>query len=1413
MNIELLIRYSLETLNERKNGETLFESLCSEVIRKEIDSKYLPATGLDSGGDGGIDGWSEYEEGKIKYAFSINKQWKRKLKEEIEKTNLTRYTFLRFFTNQPIPQRVKESKIYDNEKLRVEIYDLENLVKLINKNKELGSILDLPSIENAITIDYLQRYNQFNLTANEIATYIQRNVYEINSKTREIINYTLVEYSSNLPQFTILEARAGYGKTYSLQSLRQAILKRLSEINIPPVFVALRDYSVGNLMDMIETGMAASGAYQVKDALLLLDGFDEVSETDRSALLKEINQITIQSPYIRKVILSVRENTYDLSQFTNNDWQDVKFIYLQSLDNEDIQYLLDTRRITTSKRELFTRDPIFISFKDNIFYISKLLDFFEQKENPANSIIQLFEFLIENEVRKVFRKQENFTEIQNSLESLALYMTLSQKTKIRIEEIDKFLSLPNFPSTFEFSHKNLQEYLAAKKLSRQPIEIVKKLIARGNQILPFMTNTFGFLLNLFNTETNYSKFEEILDWSLLGEGNARKLLQIEPDKITKDINLKIFKSTVSQEAKSGSVWNIPSNLENFCLNGDARNENIQFLVEQLEFTINSDEFFYYSIVLQSLLYKHSNVLSEQQESKIKSVLWNLLDSKINNKNQEKVEYILSVVSKFKYWEFSNEDDYQKIKTKLFELRNSDTIFDNFCKILIHSNFEINIEQYLELLNYILRKKMSEIHQVARYSPTQIDDDFSLDYVKVSSWENFLILSEKMTEKIHDSLWVILRHLRNSYNEYFTKYINSDELEEYLKHLLKRLEFELDSFQIKEENKIFLMDWIFESANEIHINPVLKIVKKFQRTANVFQFLQEIINKAPHSNLNVWLFSELIQTMIRTENDYDLFQELFLIKNNERLFQLYKSVIYGFNTNHEIYSYIKLNAPPELIEEIALDQIKISESKKAHQSRQEKEKLDYKIAFNLNEIKKEISSIFEILKTEEIQRGKLWDYKKELEFENINQFVLFLLRYSTTDNEESIERNKLISILDSMDWDLSFMDFLIQYCSVKSIDINQFSQVEIDQVIDWVRLVVERFPLNNVTSPLKNVHRTLSYLLRKLNPEWIKSEIKREFGKKFLGLAFSGFPNQMHGAIIVNYDSFSIDYLGKVLPDRLDILKFIIENFEAGIKNSRVMIGITGYISKHIDSLFPGFQKVLKHKITQYLREHITEEYYPTILDCAYQLGFSPLDLEVEWISDALVVDEDQLELMHNFAASFYIYGSEHFSNIDGIYNHLSNALLVSFNKEKKILKKKIFAEYFLRIHRSGGDVFQWYVDYLLSNDSNPMSSRFVRYSERSKIYSNDINDLVLIEKLFIYAREKDPPNERRRTILDFVIASYKEMSYSINSDIDLDKILQSIDRMIQNGHTFMKQVKYEIESSYNERNYKPMELERIIELA
>ncbi|MBL0953575.1 MAG: hypothetical protein IBJ01_02280, partial [Leptospira sp.] len=834
MNIELLIRYALETLNDRRNGDTFFDILCSEVIRKKIDPDFYPATGLDAGGDGGIDGWSETQQGKIKYAFSINKQWKKKLREEIENANRHKFKMLRFFTNQSIPERIKKSESEAEKKISLEIFDLENLVEIINKNQELGSILDLPSLENAIRIDYLQKNYQSKISAKEIRTYLQRNIYEISSKNREISSKSIIEYSRNLPEFTILEARAGYGKTLCLISLHQAILNNNTEVKIPPVFVALRDYTIGKLKDMIETGMASGGDYQVKDALLFLDGFDEVSETDRPTLVKEINQITIQSPYIRKVILSVRENTYDSSQFTNNDWQAVKFIYLQPLDNEDIQYLLDTRGLTPSKRELFTKDPIVISFKDNIFYISKLLDYFEQKGTLANSIIELFDFLIENEIRRVFRKPENFQEILKSLESIALYMTINQKSTIKGEDFKGHINFPNFPLTFAFSHKNLQEYLAAKKISRLPLDLMKKIIARGNQILPFMTNTFGFLLNLLNNDENYSKFEEILKWTLIGEGNARLLIQIEPDKITKDINLKIFKSTVSQEAKLGSLWNIQSNLEDFCLNGDARKENIQFLVEKLELTINSDEFFYYSIVLQSLLYKDRNVLSEQQESKIKSILQEMLDSYIIIKIQEKVEYILYVVSKFNHWNFSNVDEFEKLKSKLLHFRKSDTIFNNFCKIILHSNFELNIEQYLELLDYILGKKLSESLQVARFSPNQLDDDYRLDYLTVASWENFLILSEGIMEKIQDSLWIILQHLRNTYNEYFINYINSDELEEYLKHILNSLEIELDTSQIREENKTFLSEWIFESADEARINPVLKIIQKFNKATNVLQ---------------------------------------------------------------------------------------------------------------------------------------------------------------------------------------------------------------------------------------------------------------------------------------------------------------------------------------------------------------------------------------------------------------------------------------------------------------------------------------------------------------------------------------------------------------------------------------------------
>jgi hypothetical protein len=106
---EVIIGYALSRLNDINSGYGMFQSFCSQLISQYIDHDFLLSTGSDAGGDGGIDGWSLLgEKGKIKYAFSIDKDSKSKMRSEIQKIDITKYNEIRFFTNQPVRQKTKE---------------------------------------------------------------------------------------------------------------------------------------------------------------------------------------------------------------------------------------------------------------------------------------------------------------------------------------------------------------------------------------------------------------------------------------------------------------------------------------------------------------------------------------------------------------------------------------------------------------------------------------------------------------------------------------------------------------------------------------------------------------------------------------------------------------------------------------------------------------------------------------------------------------------------------------------------------------------------------------------------------------------------------------------------------------------------------------------------------------------------------------------------------------------------------------------------------------------------------------------------------------------------------------------------------------------------------------------------------
>jgi hypothetical protein len=482
------------------NGYRMFELFCQKLISQHIDKNFLPSTGSDAGGDGGIDGWSFLgENGKIKYAFAIDKKSKSKIESEIKKTDLTKYKEIRFFTNQYIKQKTKEDIDRENPEVAITIYDIENLVDYVDRYPNLGQYIDLPLVLANITIDYLNDHNQFMENKEKISHYIPRTITYVDLEQKVYLEKkSFLDYCSNLPKFTILQAPAGYGKTCVLEQLHQKILSKETEVILPPVFIRLSTYVPSTLLAMIQEGMREGGDFRCNDFLLLLDGYDEVKECDREFLQKEIEQLLFSNEsFSRKVILSVREHTFNDSDF--NQFQDKKIISLSELTNEDIKLLFLKESIPAEWEEVFFNNTFFQEFSDNIFYVVNFIKFFKTKKSIAGNVIQLFDFILNQEIERLFR---NDAPDKNILESLALYMTLHQNYFIAEQTVAKSfsLNLPMIP--FRVSHNSIQEYLAAKKIAKQPIDVIKKIFTKGNLIIPYLTNTLGFVLNILTLNEN-----------------------------------------------------------------------------------------------------------------------------------------------------------------------------------------------------------------------------------------------------------------------------------------------------------------------------------------------------------------------------------------------------------------------------------------------------------------------------------------------------------------------------------------------------------------------------------------------------------------------------------------------------------------------------------------------------------------------------------------------------------------------------------------------------------------------------------------------------------------------------------------------------------------------------------------------
>lgn len=403
----------------------------------------------------------------------------------------------------------------------------------------------------------------------EIEEYLERTVVTTQNPDEDLL-FTEIG-SRNLidliPQKNrlVLIGDAGTGKTYELRRIAHHYSNEGTTYY--PFFVSLNTYTDEKIEDLFHSDWQA---VPTNSLLLIMDGYDEIESQYRRSFLKRLELFCEKNPQI-VILLSCRSNFYKIE--TENEPGTLKgfvSIFLEKLKVKQITKYAQSKLGALSSEFIEGLSQKKIEDLVSIpFYLIKLLDLFEKTgslpQDKATIIETLIRHRLKLDIEHFLRTIDIEADIENAIKSLmrlALLMETLGRNYLSDTEFSQLV--PNGPQRnillhctawnnrnqsgkWLFEHNNIQEYLAAKKLSQEKLQIIKNFVSfqPGNKkIIPSWVNTISFLLSI-------SEDPELINWILKIEPEI--IVKMEPQKIDERIRVAIVKS-IFDNYKAKKIW-------------------------------------------------------------------------------------------------------------------------------------------------------------------------------------------------------------------------------------------------------------------------------------------------------------------------------------------------------------------------------------------------------------------------------------------------------------------------------------------------------------------------------------------------------------------------------------------------------------------------------------------------------------------------------------------------------------------------------------------------------------------------------------------------------------------------------------------------------------------------------------------
>jgi len=421
--------------------------------------------------------------------------------------------------------RFQVSSQYEKEQ-KLEIEKFKNRIKTLGLYNEFKS----DELKDILYTDILHMINELLFPTiekkpyNKIPDYINRKVCS-HKEYDEKFRFFKIEKQQDLTNIiseqdrVVLVGDAGTGKTTELNRIAFILSEKESVFN--PYLISLNTYTTQSICKLLPEDW---NKIPKKNPVVILDGLDEIESKNKKDAIRNIERFSVNYPNV-KIIISCRNNFYtsESENFSGTLKGFYDYILLDLEETEINKYINKKLEI---QAEIFSEIIIKNGLEDIIkipFYLINLVDLFKKEKNIPKNRTEIFEKIINLRIKQDIekyrttidlKKQENY--IISILEIIALTMETLGRNYIYDEELEKIPQIKDKKEIIEFcmlekkkqdtkiiwnfEHNNFQEYLAARILSRQPLEIIKKftfLPPDYKVIIPSWLNTLSFLVSIY----------------------------------------------------------------------------------------------------------------------------------------------------------------------------------------------------------------------------------------------------------------------------------------------------------------------------------------------------------------------------------------------------------------------------------------------------------------------------------------------------------------------------------------------------------------------------------------------------------------------------------------------------------------------------------------------------------------------------------------------------------------------------------------------------------------------------------------------------------------------------------------------------------------------------------------------------